>query len=83
MTANMLRFENMARMEIDSGKTILYSVTPIYAGPRTVPVGYEMSASDLPSEFVPNSIYSVKLGVWKNMGLVTMNGSPVPVGSTP
>jgi hypothetical protein len=32
------------RASIDQGQVVHYQVTPVYQGPRTVPVAYEMTA---------------------------------------
>ncbi|MGQ4365409.1 DNA/RNA non-specific endonuclease [Streptomyces sp. SAS_272] len=91
---HMFSYESQVKSAIDGGQVVRYSVTPRYHGSRTVPVSFEMVASGiLPDgspglsvgQVVPNSIYSPRQGVWKNLGMVTdsRNGAPVPTGSMP
>ncbi len=89
---NMFTFESEAKAAIDAGQIVRYSVTPRYAGPRTVPVSFEMRASGVYAdgtagisihEVVVNSLYSPSKGQWRNLGTVVHNGVPQPIGSMP
>ncbi|MEV5943426.1 LamG-like jellyroll fold domain-containing protein [Streptomyces sp. NPDC051994] len=92
ITDHMLRFENQVKGAIGLGQVVHYTVTPKYMGSRTVPVSYEMMANGYDpdgnpgisfDEVVPNQVYSVKFGNWRNLGGVTFGGKPVPTGVTP
>ncbi len=86
---HMATFESQVKAAIDQKQVVHYEVTPpVYNGPRTVPVAYEMTAhGTLNGEPglslgvpVPNMMYSNKFKGWYNIGLVTFNGVPVPTG---
>ncbi|MEU3620371.1 LamG-like jellyroll fold domain-containing protein [Streptomyces sp. NPDC006872] len=90
---HMYSYEGQVKNAIDSGQVVHYTVTPRYAGSRTVPVSFEITArGTMPdgspgisfSQPVPNSIYSPRRGM-KNLGTVTdsRTGVAVPTGSMP
>lgn len=90
---HMFSYEGPVKKAIDSGQVVHYTVTPRYAGSRTVPVSFEITArGTMPdgspgisfSQPVPNSIYSPRHGM-KNLGTVTdsRTGVAVPTGSMP
>ncbi|MGW5768767.1 LamG-like jellyroll fold domain-containing protein [Streptomyces longwoodensis] len=90
---HMFSYEGPVKKAIDSGQVVHYTVTPRYAGSRTVPVSFEITArGTMPdgspgisfSQPVPNSIYSPRHGM-KNIGTVTdsRTGVAVPTGSMP
>lgn len=89
----MYSYEEQVKAAIDAGQVVHYTVTPRYAGSRTVAISFELTARGVwPdgsaglsfSQPVPNSIYSPEKG-WKNLGTVTdrRNGKAVPTGSMP
>ncbi|PAZ11830.1 laminin G [Streptomyces sp. SA15] len=88
---HMYNFERQVKSAIDSGQVVHYQVTPVYSGPRTVPVAYEMTARGTVNgkpgleldDVVPNMMYSNKFGNWRNIGLVSYKGKPVPPVGTP
>ncbi|MER7582275.1 DNA/RNA non-specific endonuclease [Kitasatospora sp. NPDC097691] len=90
---NMNSWEDKARHAVDNGQIVHYKVVPNYAGDRTVPVAYEISAQGTYPDgrpglrfdtVVPNMILSPSKG-WRNLGLVTHTETdqPVPIGSEP
>ncbi|MFI2072164.1 LamG-like jellyroll fold domain-containing protein [Streptomyces triculaminicus] len=85
----MRRYEVEVKSAVDDGQIVRYQVTPKYAGNRTVPVSFEMSAHGMYEdgrrgvsfdEVVPNSLYSPKFNQWRNLGTVTQQGVPKPTG---
>ncbi|WNZ12103.1 RHS repeat-associated core domain-containing protein [Streptomyces sp. 11x1] len=89
---NMYNFESRTNRAIESGQVVRYSVTPKYDGARTVPVAFQIAASGVYKNgapgidfdtVVPNSLYSPSRQQWRNLGLVTHNGVPQPIGSMP
>ncbi|MDH2387249.1 DNRLRE domain-containing protein [Streptomyces sp. HNM0663] len=89
---NMYTVEAKVKRAIDAQEVVHYKVIPVYAGGRTVPVAYEMSARGVSpngepgiilDEVIPNFMYSAKFADYRNIGLVSRNGAPVPVGATP
>ncbi|MEV5091377.1 DNA/RNA non-specific endonuclease [Streptomyces griseoincarnatus] len=89
---NMYNFEEQVKRAIDGRQIVYYSVTPQHAGPRTVPVSFEISAADIHADgmpginlnyVVPNSLYSPSRQQWRNLGIVTHANSPQPIGSMP
>ncbi|MFD9420449.1 LamG-like jellyroll fold domain-containing protein [Streptomyces goshikiensis] len=77
------RHSNMAKWEADvydavqSGQVVHYTVTPLYDGPRVVPVAFRMEASGYDpnggkgiyfDKLVFNEMYSKKDQQWHNMG---------------
>jgi hypothetical protein len=90
---HMYSYESRVKSAIDSGQVVHYTVTPHYAGSRTVPVSFDLTARGTRpdgspgisfSQPVPNSIYSPRQGM-KNLGTVTdsRTGVAVPTGSMP
>lgn len=77
-------------------QVVRYTVTPHYAGNRTVPYEFVITAQgvyrdgtrgiDRESVLIENKIWSIKNGQWHNLGRVfddRMNPvSPVPTGPT-
>jgi hypothetical protein len=91
LAGHMVTIENRVRAAIRANQVVLYEVVPQYAGDRTVPVAFDITAvgwspGGAPgiqiNEVVPNFIYSQQDG-WRNLGLMAENGRPVPVGVTP
>ncbi|MCX2928396.1 LamG-like jellyroll fold domain-containing protein [Streptomyces sp. NEAU-W12] len=88
---NMYFYEKQVKNAIDQGQVVHYQVTPVYMGPRTVPVAYEMTAHGTLNgkpglsldDVVPNMMYSNKFKGWYNIGGVTYKGKAVPTGATP
>ncbi|WP_406354787.1 LamG-like jellyroll fold domain-containing protein [Streptomyces sp. NBC_00658] len=88
---HMYYFERQVKAAIDGGQTVHYQVTPVYSGARTVPVAYEMTAWGtvngkpglMLEDVVPNMMYSNKFGYWRNIGLASSKGTPVPLAGTP
>ncbi|WP_174514579.1 DNA/RNA non-specific endonuclease, partial [Streptacidiphilus jiangxiensis] len=85
---SMHDFENEVLGFINDGNTVLYQVTPLYRGARTVPYAFEMSymswdafgrLDGADSTRVSNMMRSGK-DQWTNMGTVTdsRNGRQVP-----
>ncbi|TDC20605.1 hypothetical protein E1265_21505 [Streptomyces sp. 8K308] len=75
------------------GQIVDYAVTPHYAGERTVPVAFEMTARGVTADgrpgirihmVVPNSFNSPREG-WRNIGLVSHSQTrqPIPTGPMP
>ncbi|WP_390899381.1 hypothetical protein [Streptomyces mirabilis] len=90
---HMYSYESQVKSAIDSGQVVHYTVTPNYAGSRTVPVSFDITArGTMPdgspgisfSQPVPNSIYSPRKGM-TNLGTVmdSRTGVAVPTGSMP
>ncbi|MGW7287761.1 LamG-like jellyroll fold domain-containing protein [Streptomyces sp. NPDC054847] len=86
---NMYFFEAQVREAVNEGQVVMYTVNPRYDGPRTVPVSFEMRARGVHpdgslginfDEVVPNSLKSKRFNQWRNLGVVTHNGVPQPVG---
>ncbi|WP_405204215.1 BNR-4 repeat-containing protein [[Kitasatospora] papulosa] len=84
----MVKYEDRVEAAVSRGEVVRYTVEPVYAGPRTVPVAFHMKAEgvapgNLPGErfdvLVPNSLNTQKSG-WKNFGIVNYKGLPVPIG---
>ncbi|MFH9554498.1 LamG-like jellyroll fold domain-containing protein [Streptomyces sp. NPDC017435] len=88
---HMYSYERQVKKAIDGGQIVHYQVEPVYMGPRTVPVAYEMSATGTLNgkpglslnQVVPNMMYSNKFNNWSNIGTVDYEGKPVPTGATP
>jgi hypothetical protein len=88
---HMASFESQVKAAIDQGQVVHYQVTPVHAGPRTVPVSYEMTVHGTLNgrpglaldEVVSNVMYSNNFNNWYNIGGVTHQGNPVPTGATP
>ncbi|WP_405883746.1 DNA/RNA non-specific endonuclease [Streptomyces sp. NBC_01136] len=92
MPDNMRAFEIGALYAVREGETVHYRVTPIYDGDRTVPAYYLMESQGVTadgeigldqSDLVPNVAFSPVPGQAANIGKVSVNGKPVPLGSTP
>ncbi|MFI1507160.1 RHS repeat-associated core domain-containing protein [Streptomyces sp. NPDC020597] len=91
ITDHMYSYEKQVKEAIDAGQVVHYRVKPVYMGPRTVPVAYEMSAAGTLNgkpglsleNVVPNMMYSNKFKNWSNIGTVSYVGKPVPTGPTP
>ncbi|MFD5318542.1 LamG-like jellyroll fold domain-containing protein [Streptomyces sp. NPDC127098] len=91
---HMLSVENQVHDAVTHDRQIVdYTVTPHYAGERTVPVGFEMTAIGVTADgrpgirihmFTPNSFNSPREG-WRNIGTVSHSRTrqPVPTGPTP
>ncbi|MFJ8232825.1 LamG-like jellyroll fold domain-containing protein [Streptomyces sp. NPDC094448] len=88
---NMYEFEEKVRIAVDGGQVVRYSVVPIYSGPRVVPTGWQMTAVGYSAtggrginedDFIPNEMYSNRLGRHVNIGTVydPRTGVPIPVG---
>ncbi|MFF3377886.1 RHS repeat-associated core domain-containing protein [Streptomyces sp. NPDC002680] len=88
---HMASYESQVRAAVGQGQVVRYEVTPVYYGPRTVPVSYEISAKGTLNgkpglalaQVVPNLMYSNKFRNWRNIGMGTYQGVPVPTGATP
>ncbi|MGW4651904.1 DNA/RNA non-specific endonuclease [Kitasatospora sp. NPDC004289] len=90
---NMADFERDVKVAVDAGQIVRYTVNPKYEGSRTVPIAFEMTAVgvnrdgtpgiNLPTELIPNDIWSVGNNQWENVGrgIDQNTGLPVPVGS--
>ncbi|MEV7317341.1 tectonin domain-containing protein [Streptomyces microflavus] len=91
LPANMYTFEEQVSEAINKDKqTVEYTVEPQYEGPRTVPVSFKMKARGVKKdgseglsfeETIPNSVFSLTLKEWRNLGSVTYPDVPIPVGS--
>ncbi|MEV6242460.1 RHS repeat-associated core domain-containing protein [Lentzea sp. NPDC051838] len=91
---NMRRFEKEAADAVDDGQVVYYKVIPKYAGDRTIPVSFEMTAEGFYKdgrpgginrhEVVPNFLHNPRVGPgMANLGLLQDgNGKPAPTGST-
>ncbi|WP_079191902.1 DNA/RNA non-specific endonuclease [Streptomyces sp. CB00455] len=91
ITDHMRSYEERVRQAVDSGQIVRYTVEPQYAGSRTVPTGFSITArgwnqNGAPginiNAIVPNSIYSPKYDHWRNLGLFNDTGTtnPIPTG---
>ncbi|MCX4589839.1 DNA/RNA non-specific endonuclease [Streptomyces sp. NBC_01549] len=88
---HMFYYEKQVKQAIGQGQVVHYQVTPVYMGPRTVPVAYEIEASGTLNgkpglsldDVVPNMMYSNRFKNWSNIGTVSHQGKPVPTGATP
>jgi RHS repeat-associated protein len=90
---HMRDFESDVKDAVTKQRQIVdYQVIPVYKGRRTIPVAYEMSAEGVYRDgtpgihmrsVVPNMIYSVKYGDWRNLGLQNRGGQAVPYGPMP
>ncbi|MEV4970872.1 DNRLRE domain-containing protein [Streptomyces scopuliridis] len=92
---NLRYYERMVRSYVNNGYTVLYKVTPVYEGSRTVPARYEVYAEGWRpdgtpmemtisnNEWVLNDL-DVGLGGSMNLGIqYGKNGTEVPAGATP
>jgi hypothetical protein len=95
---NMRRFEASAADAVRSGQVVYYKVIPQYAGDRTVPVSFEMTAEGFykdgrpgginKHEVVPNFLYNPRghrgnTPGMTNLGLLQdLDGRPAPTGFT-
>ncbi len=84
---HMYSYEKQVYDAVMSGQDVMYTVTPVYDGSRTVATGFQITAYGMYpdgtvginlSTLIPNTL---KTG--DNLGSQTQNGSPVPTGSTP
>ncbi|MFJ5850821.1 DNA/RNA non-specific endonuclease [Streptomyces sp. NPDC092903] len=84
---NMIAYETQVKKAIGTDQDVLYSVTPVYQGNRTVPTGYQVwaygtypngSAGISINDTVPNT-----LATGDNLGTQSDSSGPVPLGSTP
>lgn len=90
---DMAALEGRVKTAVDSGQVVRYQVTPVYSGPRTVPVKLEISAVGMYPDGRPggilvkraleNKLFQPQTQKWHNLGLWVMNGRAVPTGSTP
>lgn len=90
---DMAALEARVKTAVDGGQVVRYQVTPVYAGPRTVPVKLEISAVGSYADGRPggifikrhldNKLFQPQTQKWHNLGLWVMNGKAVPTGSTP
>ena len=95
---NMRAFEKRAADAVEDGQIVYYKVVPQYAGDRTVPVAFEMTAEGFYKdgrpgginrhEVVPNVLYNPRapggnsLGM-PNLGLLNdSQGNPAPIKNT-
>ncbi|SFQ99982.1 RHS repeat-associated core domain-containing protein [Lentzea waywayandensis] len=92
---NMRAFEREVATAVREGQVVYYKVIPKYAGDRTIPVSFEMTAEGFykngrpgginKNEVVPNSLYNQR---GSGPGLVNLgllqdsNGNPAPTGYT-
>ncbi|GBP98876.1 hypothetical protein SSP531S_02690 [Streptomyces spongiicola] len=92
MPGHMLSIEDRVKSAVDVGQIVHYRVKPVYSGPRTVPMAFEMYAQGFYADgrpgitvddVVPNWMYGNRDGQWHNIGLVVYKGVPTPVGATP
>jgi hypothetical protein len=95
---NMRRFEKSAADAVKGGQVVYYKVIPQYAGDRTVPVAFEMTAEGFykdgrpgginKHEVVPNFLYNPRghrgnSPGMTNLGLLQdLDGKPAPTGYT-
>ncbi|MFC9931902.1 DNA/RNA non-specific endonuclease [Streptomyces sp. NPDC127190] len=84
--ANMFAYETQVKDAINDNQDVLYSVTPVYRGNRTVPTGYRIwaygtkpdgSAGVSIDKTVPNTLRN-----GDNLGTQSDSSGPVPSGST-
>ncbi|MCO1577212.1 DNA/RNA non-specific endonuclease [Crossiella sp. SN42] len=85
---HMALWENQIKAVIDSGDAqVLYSVTPRYAGNRTVPTGYHVTVQGTYPDGTPaiglNAIVPNILSNGYNLGTQTDAGVPVPTAGMP
>ncbi|WP_330321403.1 DNA/RNA non-specific endonuclease (plasmid) [Streptomyces clavifer] len=90
---DMAALEGRVKTAVDGGQVVRYQVTPVYSGPRTVPVKLEISAIGMYPDGRPggllvkraleNKLFQPQTQIWHNLGLWVMNGKAVPTGSTP
>ncbi|WP_030242114.1 DNA/RNA non-specific endonuclease [Streptomyces lavendulae] len=90
---DMKALEGEVKKAVDAGQVVRYQVTPVYSGPRTVPVKLEISAVGmypdgrpggvLIKRAVENKLFQPQTQKWHNLGLWVMNGKAVPTGNTP
>ena len=88
---NMYWFENQVKNAVSKDKQVVdYTVTPLYAGHRTVPYAYDMDAVGFAPKGVkpislhkeiPNQIWGVNGQQYYNLGRANMGRNPVPTGS--
>jgi RHS repeat-associated protein len=85
--SHMRFYESLVRGAVDSGQTVLYSVTPLYDGNRTVPYAFEINAQGFRDDGQPGIVIN---GViiqnelnGQNLGRQSSGGSPVPLAGTP
>ncbi|MFE5938578.1 DNA/RNA non-specific endonuclease [Streptomyces sp. NPDC056470] len=86
---HMYTFEKKVKEAVEAKQKVIYQVTPQYAGARTVPFEFRMSARGLAEDgttglvfdaVIPNSGYSTKFHYFFNLGLVTDQAHrPVPL----
>lgn len=89
----MKALEDKVKAAVDAGQVVRYQVTPVYSGPRTVPVKLEISAVGMYPDGRPggvlikraleNKLFQPQTQKWHNLGLWVMNGKAVPTGNTP
>ncbi len=92
MTPHMAKIEGEVSDAIADKQIVRYTVTPHYAGNRTVPYEFVMSAHgvypdgtrgiDTEDVVIENKIWSVKNGQWYNLGRV-FDSRMTPVGPVP
>ncbi|MFJ1958555.1 DNA/RNA non-specific endonuclease [Streptomyces microflavus] len=90
---DMATLEGRVKTAVDGGQVVRYQVTPVYAGPRTVPAKLEISAVGMYPDGRPggifvkrvleNKLFQPQTQEWHNLGLWVMNGKAVPTGNTP
>ncbi|WP_431777039.1 tectonin domain-containing protein [Streptomyces cucumeris] len=90
---DMAALEKKVKDAVDDGQVVRYQVTPVYSGPRTVPVKLEISAVGMYPDGRPggilikraleNKLFQAQTQKWHNLGLWVMNGKAVPTGNTP
>ncbi|MFF0558225.1 DNRLRE domain-containing protein [Streptomyces sp. NPDC004266] len=85
---NMQNYEQQVYDAVQAGQDVLYSVTPTYSGPRTVPTGFTLTAYGTNPDgtpgiqintFIPNTLQGQNLGMYNDQN----TGNPVPTGSMP
>ncbi|WOX26456.1 DNRLRE domain-containing protein [Streptomyces solicathayae] len=83
---HMRSYESQVYDAVMSGQDVMYTVTPIYDGARTVPTGFRLTAYGTHPDgtmglsfdtIVPNT-----LRTGDNLGTQSDNGAPVPTGGT-
>ncbi|MFG2358633.1 DNRLRE domain-containing protein [Streptomyces sp. NPDC048521] len=86
---SMYTVEKQVKAAINAGQDVMYSVTPVYQGSRTVPTSYKISAyGTYPDGTVGINLTNLvpvpnTLSTGANLGTQSQNGTPVPTGSTP
>ncbi|MEU9377188.1 LamG-like jellyroll fold domain-containing protein [Streptomyces sp. NPDC048255] len=95
MQDHMRSYESKVRAAVDEGQIVRYTVEAQYAGNRTVPTAFIITASgwhqdgrpgiQINGAIVPNMIYSPRFKDWRNLGLFNETGTtnPIPTGGTP